>query len=325
MRCHRRIYQDELCRVPTNHAGGHHLRGNKLIPDLDDFLQGFPKTAFIVYRDCFCEKGSRSSFLGANSSKPGSKFFREIISVVSEELHTVLQESSLFAPNHEAYKVDRYEANESQASTALSTSPSEYSDRFLYHHRQVLGEKAGCAPDETPVKALISYLQSHPDPMYQKCDDLFSRGMVTQDTFPWLFFPNDIVVSSEGPLHIAYVVRRVPMEGSTLRLLCWNWGYDGHWLHRKDNTLLVQIPSYGEMRIDTLAVYPQRFASKAVVEGILESGKKFWGLNRQVLASYEGLDYQGERTYVSKHPPTLQRVLARKLLTPGRSPMIHAS
>ena len=320
-RCHRRIYQDEPRRVPINNGRGHHLRGNKPIPDLDDFLQSFPKTAFIVYRDCFCEKGTRSSFLGANSSNPVHKFFREIVSMVSEELHSILQESSMFAPNNEAYKMDGYEPDHVEASPALSASPSEYSHRFLYHHRQVLDTKSARAPDGSPIKALVSYMQSHPDPMYQKCDDLFSRGMVTQDTLPWLFFPNEVVVSSEGPLHIAYVVRRVPMEGATLRLVCWNWGYDGHWLHRKDNTLPVQIPSYGEVRIDSLAVYPQRFAAKAVTEGILENGKKFWSLNRQVLASYEGLDYQGERTYVSNTP----RSWTGNMLTLEFSPVIHAS
>jgi len=300
-RCHRRISLDEPRRVPTD--GTYHLRGNKLIPDLDDFLRDLPRTAFIVYRDYFCEKGTRHSLLG-NSSKPGTKFFREIISVVSVELHSILQQRSMFAPDHDAYKVSEYESRSYKSSSALSAAPSEYSHRFLYHHRPVLNAEAATAADESPIKTLVAYLLSSPDVMYRKCDDLFSRGMVTQDTLPWLFYPNDILVSSQGSLHMGYVLRRVPMEGSTLRLLCWNWGYDGHRFSRKDTTLTVDIPSYGEMRINQLAVYPLRFATQEVAEKISKNGEKFWSLSRQVLISYEGPDYREERIYVRKTSPS---------------------
>ncbi|KAM7203902.1 hypothetical protein V8F33_001873 [Rhypophila sp. PSN 637] len=296
--CHRRIYQDKPRRVTIN--GEYHLCGAKLIPDLDDFLASSPATAFIVYRDVLCEKGSRSTFLGANSSKPASKSFREIISVVSEDLHETLQRNSLFAPDHAAYK-DGPNALEEDAfnSTALSNSPWEYSHQFLYHHREILSDANERDPQGGPVTALLSYLRSCPDPMYAKCDALFSRGAVTKDTLPWLFRPNEVVVSKEGPLQMAYVLKHFPSEDSTLRLFCWNWGYDGHWLHRKPATLFVEIPSFGEMSITALAAYPLRFAQQEVGERILTNGKRFWDLRRQGLIAYEGPDYQGERDYPS--------------------------
>ena len=235
---------------------------------------------------------------------------------MSVELQSILQQKSMFAPDHDAYKVGKSESQSYQSSSALSAAPSEYSHRFLYHHRPVLNAEAAAAVDGSPIKTLVSYLLSNPDVMYRKCDELFSRGMVTQDTLPWLFYPNDILVSSQGSLHMAYVLRRVPMEGSTLRLLCWNWGYDGHRLSRKDTTLTVDIPSYGEMRINQLAVYPLRFATQEVAERILKNGEKFWSLSRQVLISYEGPDYRDERIYVRKPPLSLSLSLSFSLSLP---------
>ncbi|KAK0744481.1 hypothetical protein B0T21DRAFT_89077 [Apiosordaria backusii] len=290
-RCHRRIYVDEPRRVLARST--YHLQGNELIPDLDDFLRDLPNIAFVVYRDYFCQKGTRSSLLG-NSSKPGTKFFREIISVVSPELQSILQQNSMFAPDLEGYKVPPFDymIENYESSPALSTAPSEYSNRFLFHHRAALNKSATGAIEGSQIKTLVSYMDSHPDPMYHKCDELFSRGMVTQETLPWLFRPNDVVISTEGPAPNAYVLRRVPVEGSTLRLECWNWGYDGQCLRRKDATLTVDIQSFGELKIDQLAVYPVQFAAQTTFDRISATGQKFWDLRHQVLVSYEGLDFQ---------------------------------
>ncbi|KAK4198765.1 hypothetical protein QBC40DRAFT_283220 [Triangularia verruculosa] len=289
-RCHRRIYVDEPRRVLTNKT--YHLQGNELILDLDDFLGDLPNTAFIVYRDYLCQKGTRSSMLG-NSSKSATKFFREIISVVSGELQSIIQQRSLFAPDHEGYRLSQFD----YASPAVSATPSEYSSRFLYHHRTPLNEAAAGAADGSPIKTLVSYMDSHPDAMYGKCDELFSRGMVTQDTLSWLFRPNGMLISTEGPTPSAYVLRRFPIEGSTLHLKCWNWGYDGQSLQRTDHTLTVDIQSYGETRIDQLAVHPIEFATPAMVNKVLACGKKFWGHRYQHFVSYEGPDFEKERVF----------------------------
>ncbi|KAK3370368.1 hypothetical protein B0H63DRAFT_315213 [Podospora didyma] len=277
-------------------SGVYHLQGSELIPDLDDFLGDLPSMAFIVYRDYFCEEGTRSSFVGS-SSRPGTKFFRQMISIVSETLQSILQRNSMFAPDHNAYKLDQYESGEYQSSATLSTVPWEYSPRFLYHHRTALNAEAAVAIDGSPIKTLLSYINSHPDDMYRRCDDLFTRGMVTQDTLPWLFYPNEILISWQGSVEVAYVLRRVPMEGSTLRLLCWSWGYDGYSLRRKDTTLTVDMRSYGETKITKLPVYPLRFATPEVVKRVLDNRKKSWTLRRQSLVSYEGKDFLGERIY----------------------------
>jgi len=296
--CHHRVYLDEPRRIPIQ--GVYHLSGDTLVSDLADFLQSHEKTAFIVYRDFRCEEGTRSSLLGYGTGRRTAKYFRELISIVSEELHSILQQRSKFAPNEEAYKIDSYESSSYRTSAALSNATSEYSHRFLYNHRLEISAEAATAPEGSAINALSSYILDNPDSMYKKCDDLFTQGLVSHDTLPWLFRPNGIVVSSQGPLPIAYILRCFPAERSQLKLQCWNWGYDGHKLRRKDTTLIVNPPAFGEGRIDALAVYPVEYATTETRNRLLDNGTKFWRLRQQALVSYEGPDYKGERIYVSE-------------------------
>ncbi|KAK8043796.1 AAA family ATPase [Apiospora phragmitis] len=97
-----------------------------------------------------------------------------------------------------------------------------------------------------------------------------------------------------SPLVLAYVLRRFPQEGSQLELSVWNWGYDGHRLLRKDKTLTLSPPEYGEMRINHLAVYPLRYATQETSLMLLENGKRFCAFSKPQPLSYEGPDYLGD-------------------------------
>ncbi|KAI1379319.1 hypothetical protein F4677DRAFT_464703 [Hypoxylon crocopeplum] len=291
--CHRRIYLDEPRRIGIK--GVYHLSGDNLVPDLDDFLRDQQHTAFVVYRDYYCEKGTISSWLGSTGNRSGVKYLRELFSIVSEDLHSIIQRISKFAPNDGAYHI----SVSNLSSPALSTAPSEYSHQFIYHHREELRLEAAAALENSDVALLSSYILNNPDSTYKKCDELFSQGLVSHDTLQWLFRPNDVLVSSEGPLQIAYVLRTFPAESSRLELSCWNWGYNGHWLRRKDTTLTVSLQTYDTVRIDSLAVYPLRYAGDETKKKLLDNGDKFWDMRQQTFVSYEGPDYKGEHIYPS--------------------------
>ncbi|VUC30849.1 unnamed protein product [Clonostachys rosea] len=147
--------------------------------------------------------------------------------------------------------------------------------------------------------------------MHEKCDQLFSQGLVTLETLPWLFQPNEMVVSRQGPLVLAHVLWKFPIERQQLVLQCWNWGYNGHWLRRKDTELTVDISTYDEVKIQDLAVFPIIYASEAIKKRLQDNGNAFWRLKQKKLVSYEGLDYRGERIYSELSPDFLM------LLPPG--------
>jgi len=136
--------------------------------------------------------------------------------------------------------------------------------------------------------------------MFAKCDDLFLQERVSSETLPWLFRPNEVIVSQEGPHEIAYVLRSVPKggESDSVELECWNWAYDGVSLRRKDRILSLSAPAYGTVPISELAIYPLRFASPQTKQRLFDRGQRFWELRNQTHVSYEGPDYNGERVYV---------------------------
>ncbi|KAI0428596.1 hypothetical protein F5Y09DRAFT_332445 [Xylaria sp. FL1042] len=291
--CHLRTYMDE----PRLANIGVHLKGNTPVPDLDDFLRDHKEISFIVYRDYVCGKDTRFSLSGSSTDSPRTKYYRELFSIVSEDLHAIIQRRSKFAPNHDAYKSEEYPFLDYVSSPALSMAPSEYSQRFLYHHRAELSAEAENSTEGSAIRVLTSYMVENSSNMYNKCDGLFSRGLVSHDMLSWLFYPNDILVASQGPLQIAYVLRRFPKEGPGLELDCWNWGYDGHWLRRMDTNISVDMPTYGTVRINELNIYPLRFATEETKKRLLDNGMHFWNLRYQSFVSYEGPDYKGERIY----------------------------
>ncbi|KAK6542372.1 hypothetical protein TWF694_006330 [Orbilia ellipsospora] len=296
-RCHGRIYRDAPRTVVIK--GICHLSGDFLVSNLDDLLQNREQIAFIVYRDSYCKKGTTLA-LGYGPRHLGTHYYRELVSILSEDLHSTIRRKSKFAPDEEAYKIYPYDKTKWKSS-ALSAAPIDYSTIFLYHHRHELCTEADDAPEGSAIKALASYIFRGTDRMVAKCDKMFSQGLVSCDTLPWLFHPNDVVVSTKDPMPTAYVLRRFPTEDSHFTLLAWNWGYDGHWLRRKDTKLTVNFPTYGEMPINTLSVYPLRYASSDTKEKLLNNGQNFWNLRQQRMVSYQGLDFGGEHTYVSCH------------------------
>jgi hypothetical protein len=137
--------------------------------------------------------------------------------------------------------------------------------------------------------------------MYATCDALFSQGLVTPDTVPWLFQPNEVVLAKEGTLDIACMLRRVPASRTpnSINLDCWHWGYDGIALRRKDKEVALTTPTtHDPFPITSLAAYPLRYAPDEITQRLLARGRRFWELRHQTHVSYEGPDYKGDRVYV---------------------------
>ncbi|KAI1111946.1 hypothetical protein F5Y14DRAFT_453540 [Nemania sp. NC0429] len=313
--CHRKMYLDDPRQVVK--SGREHIIGNIPVPDLDGFIN---KVAFIVYRNYICGQSMWPSLHGLLTGGQKTEHYQEHLFMVSKDLHAIIQQRSKFAPNQDAYPSNQnaYKPNQNAYSLnrnafppmpfgpndrapppALSLSPLEYSHRFLYHHRAELNLEAATATEGSAIRVLSSYLMENPSNMYSKCDNLFSHGLVSHDTLPWLFHPNDVLVAIKGSLEIACVLREFPEEGAKLQLHCWNWSYDGHRLRRRDMTVNLGVPAYGTVRINELAIYPLRFATEETKTRLLANGKRFWNLRHQSFVSYEGPDYRGECIYPS--------------------------
>lgn len=298
-KCHGFVYENEPYNILR--SGERHLGNGQPVLDLDALLAGLRTKPFVVYREVHCNSID-TSLQGHSTGPSGDQPNRNIVSISSRELHAAVQRLSLFAPDLGAgHPTQPFRHHTRSSSALLSISPFEYPPYFFYHHRGVIALAATTGSPSQDMKDLWAYLQEHPDPMFAKCDDLFSRGLVSSETLPWLFHPNDVVVSREDEYEIAYVLRTVPRGGDadSVELECWNWGYDGVSLHRKDKVLSLTVPAYGTVPISELSIYPLRFAAPQIKERLFARGQRFWELRNQTHVSYEGPDYSGERVYVS--------------------------
>ncbi|KAK4032147.1 Fidgetin-like protein 1 [Parachaetomium inaequale] len=291
--CNARVYDGQPCDAMVD--GVMHLRRGNQVLNLSTFLRGRLPSAFVVYRELQCD----NNFAGRSNSSE-TQHPREVVSVMPGALQATLQRISQFAPNYDAYHgMYPGRAPGGYPATLLSLSPSEYSPYFFYHHREALRQAAAaesCSPD---LEALWSYLQAHPDPMSAKCDELLDQGRVSAETLPWLFRPNEVVVRTKGPLKVALMLRSVPtvLASNSVELECWNWGYDGASLQRRDKPVTLTGPAYDTIPINELSAYPLRYADAATKQRLLERGARFWELRHQTHVSYEGPDYLGERVY----------------------------
>ncbi|KAJ3485894.1 hypothetical protein NLG97_g6727 [Lecanicillium saksenae] len=270
--CDQRIYRD--VPYPVTFNGVYHIAGSSLVTDLVGLLEIQEDTLFIVYRDYHCDRTSSTS-IPKLAKRQQTRYQREILSVVAEELQLAIQSISKFAPDYGSYNRDRDE--EFSDPTSLSTftkSPYEYSRKYLYHHRTEIHDKASAGPEDDPIVVLSQWLAANPDPMYDECDRLFSQGLISKSTLQWLFIPNSIVVSHERSTAIAYVLEDLITEESGLHLGCWSWAYDGNGLVRQPTGLTVGMATYAVVNITQLDVYPIKYAVRETKNAILKTGKQ---------------------------------------------------
>ncbi len=306
-KCNGRIYQDRPRVAVVD--GEVHLTGSRPVLDLGALLAARKDPAeFVVFHESDCVDGDETYLAQVSATPPGAEPFREIIFVVSEKLQRALQRLSRFAPNDGAYGRSQQDNRPSPrlCSAPFSTSPSEYSLYFLYHHRDAIHKAVTMDPCGRDVKPLLMYVLDSPKGMFADCDALFGQGLVSPETLPWLFLPNEVVVSNSGQGEVAFVLRHFSVSArgvgsDSVELACWNWGYDGRWLRRKENTGTVTVSRGVATPIAKLTAYPLRYADERTRLRLFERGSRFWASRNSTHFSYEGPDYNGERIYVGSH------------------------
>ena len=306
-KCNGRIYQDKPHAAAVD--GEVHLTGSRPVLDLGALLAARNgPTAFVVYRESYCADGAETHPVQPSASPPGAEPFCSIISVVSGKLQAAFERLSRFAPDDGTYGRSKQDNRCSRRlrSPQLSASPFEYSEYFFYHHRDAIHKAVTRDPCGEDVKSLLMYVLDSPNPMFVKCDTLFDQGLVTPETLLWLFQPNEVVVSNSDLGEVAYVVSDYSLSAGdagldSAELVCWNWGYDGRWLRRKEKTVVVPVPRGVAVPITQLPAYPLRYADERTRLRLFERGSRFWASRNPTHVSYEGPDYSGERIYVGSH------------------------
>ncbi|KAL9035253.1 MAG: hypothetical protein Q9214_006670, partial [Letrouitia sp. 1 TL-2023] len=177
---------------------------------------------------------------------------------------------------------------------------------FVYHYRRQLQELAKRRQGDVShhISLLLSYIESHYREEYDDADTKFAKGVVIQEHLTKLWIPNQVFIYSEKGHHMAYVLYEWPENRlfdigykKDLQITGWSWSYDGDKLYRTRISIVINLGSHDEIRIDQLRAYPLKYSTRELRNRLRDRGLKFWNLRGQHLKAYSGLDFHKERTY----------------------------
>jgi hypothetical protein len=173
---------------------------------------------------------------------------------------------------------------------------------FLFHHQSKLRENLGDETDEIQAILLdfLQYGESCQGDKFQRAAELFSRGKSSHELQDFLFETNGAVVCKEKDVISAYMLRYIEQKdwGGPPTLDCWSWCSNGTELKRKKRKIDLRWPKENEYSIDSLEVYPLKYASQTTRDSLLRQGKNYWNLRHQHKVAYSGWDVPGDQIHV---------------------------
>jgi hypothetical protein len=275
------------------------------ITDINGFLRQKQDIAFVVAK-YYSPKDHEAEVQSASLAKqalPRPKPSSEVLTFQSKEMIDAAEEFFARRPNF---------AEEFPNFNIRGHIPAPY--LFWYHYR---GPDAmrGLTPVHGRLMRLVTtWIEDNYGGKYDLVDKQLDRGVISQDTVPFLFKPGDVIVwEKRGELHAAiaqsWIEQKSPLRLSwekterdwskasldqekTLmrwKVESWRYEYDGKFLHKKQSLEIECSASSTdeEISIRKLNAYPLRHAPPKL-KAILENrGKIFWSCRHQNLVSYE--------------------------------------
>lgn len=288
----RTTYTDSPHRMTVDRRW--HLQGYLNAPEESVFLEQNKDVVLLVYKYYRC-KGDAARFqwqggidkeTSANGMDAGPPMpYQESMTINSN----ILQEALSWA-------VSESESPGCMKSVDLHVeifSPYHY----LYHDRHFLAEKVGIMDEEhqTHVNLLMDYVKASFESSYDEANTLFSQGLVSYETIHYLYEPKMYVVAQEAGDMLAYESISWLESNKTSDepedrwiLACWSWKFDGS-LRKSMRTFQFGWPwSTREVKsIQSLTVYPLRYARAAIESELNARGEKFWSCRERTYVSYE--------------------------------------
>jgi hypothetical protein len=130
---------------------------------------------------------------------------------------------------------------------------------------------------------------------------LFGQGLVSLDTIHYLFEPEMNVISEETGETLVYRTKSwLDVTGDSFPevglLRCWSWSYDGK--TKRDFKLEWQGSPREVKKINSLSVYPLRYAPENTEPDLFARGQKFWRCRKRIYVSYDDENMFGDPVQV---------------------------
>ncbi|ETS82900.1 hypothetical protein PFICI_04776 [Pestalotiopsis fici W106-1] len=297
--CYDKFHRDEtlFATSPTwessrESSGSHgwkaHLTFTQTIRNIAAFMKESQDISFLVFRYYRCSDSNRWGRHHTKTTSDTGVRYDETIAIVSPSLQAIFDDVSRCVPDKGSAEKD---------------GPKNYSADFFYHHRAALNDRHSQLESmpRSELTAILGYVQATYGTRFGELDMSIAQGFIQADDLAAIFCPNQVVISRKGVTLEAFVLRTWPWKRDTGVLLeCWQWGFDGGSLRRKEVDLDITKLSQSVMKIRDLEVFPASFASETEIEYLQSRGVKIWNMRYPSFVAYEGWDGQKDYFYAAE-------------------------
>jgi hypothetical protein len=275
------------------------------ITDINGFLRQKHDIAFVVSK-YYSPKDQEAEVQSASRAKqalPRPKPSREVLTFQSKEMIDAAEEFFARRPNF-AEEFPNFNIRGHIAAPYL----------FWYHYRGPDAIRGLTPVHERLMRLVATWIEDNYGGKYDLVDKQLDRGVISQDTVPFLFKPGDVIVwEKRGELHAAiaqswleqisasrlswekkerdWLKASLDQEKTLVKwkVESWRYEYDGKFLHKKQS-LEIECSAAStdeEISISKLNAYPLKHAPPKLKATLENRGKTFWSCRHQNLVSYE--------------------------------------
>lgn len=290
------------------------LQSRLPVMNFDLYLEKNKDISFIVYKTYslpFDLAKNQSTRRGSGTQDSSDAVVDESIQPVNEALvnavETLLGDQDEYASMLESFE-----------ETSELTAPY----LFVYHQRNEWEKIRVSLPDSTHqhLAMMWDYIVQSQGAEYAAADSKIAIGEITPVLLKYLFKPGQLLVQrgddgiqgwicSDWPRATQHgeiaPTRLAKVAGATTQakprpsaeanpqweLSAWHWEFDGQF-QRKKATLSISIDAGTSKKsgtsINTLDIYPLKYASQVILKQIRRRGRNFWKCRKRALVSYRG-------------------------------------
>ncbi|KAI0876601.1 P-loop containing nucleoside triphosphate hydrolase protein [Hypoxylon argillaceum] len=184
---------------------------------------------------------------------------------------------------------------------------------FWYHYRSPVALDNLGSLHRPLMQSLTDWIEEHYQALYTRVESQMEKGVISQETMPFLVKPGDILVWENKNKFEAVIASweinpaiDAEKASSVWVVDGWQYSYDGRFLESDEviKMRFKKVTMAHEVEINKLSAYPLRYASEHLKAVLERRGQTFWKCRRRHIVSYSdvsGFYRSGDRFVVDFH------------------------
>ena len=291
------------------------LRGTSSIANAEEYLEDNEHISIVIYRTYDCEEyherveqsferlrlsdfGVRTVaamrpylFVVSKDMAPATSV-SEYMTLLSHDLKEALRNLEMLNPsiNYNSFRQNHWRLN------------APYLQ--MYHFRDLVRQtipRLSSAEERKHADVLLTYIDEAFGDDYAEADNMFAKGMVSQNHLSKLFGPDETVVTMKESQPVAFISRGLPNTGHpALTLQCENWNFDGVFGQTETGFNVVWPSTSPEiLPIVELEIFPLKYDHSGIQKRLLARGQVLWNCRKRRYMTYTALTGKSEIHTVS--------------------------